>query len=177
MPPMLGRRSSCSGYRELSGPLRRDARRGRHDPLAVGPDDQRHGHRSARPTHLKRRRRTPRGRDLHAGELGTSGAGLQDILAGRCRHAAAAVHRNPEPQVDEGVWLGTRPEVHAMMDLFGRSGLRPEAYPRPLGRRGRRSPSNRFRSPGADLRTAACGGEDYKLLLTAAPEAAGTPRR
>ena len=27
-------------------------------------------------------------------------------------------------------------------------------------------------APGADVRTAACAGEDYKLLLTAAPEAA-----
>ena len=27
-------------------------------------------------------------------------------------------------------------------------------------------------APGADLRTAACGGEDYKLLLTADPSAA-----
>ena len=27
-------------------------------------------------------------------------------------------------------------------------------------------------APGSDLRTAACGGEDYKLLLTADPSAA-----
>lgn len=52
-----------------------------------------------------------------AGELGASGAGLRDILAGRCDTPQAAVHRNPQPQVAEGLWFGTRPEVHAMMDL------------------------------------------------------------
>lgn len=105
-----------------------------------------------------------------AGELGASGAGLRDILAGRCDTPQAAVHRNPQPQVAEGLWFGTRPEVHAMMDLsdglasdlrhiLDRSGVGAEVEVE-------RIPV----APGADVRTAACAGEDYKLLLTAAPD-------
>ena len=68
--------------------------------------------------HIKRRSGArPGDAILVAGELGLSGAGLHDILAGRYDTPAAAAHRNPQPQVDEGIWLGARPEVHAMMDL------------------------------------------------------------
>lgn len=107
-----------------------------------------------------------------AGELGASGAGLRDILAGHCDTPLAAVHRNPQPQVAEGIWLGSRPEVRAMMDLsdclasdlkhiLDRSGVGAEVAVEQI-------PA----APGADVRMAACSGEDYKLLLTAAPEAA-----
>ena len=51
------------------------------------------------------------------GALGASGAGLRDLLAGRLDTPAAVEHRNPRPQVEEGLWLGMRREVHAMMDL------------------------------------------------------------
>ena len=82
------------------------------------------------------------------------------------------VHRNPQPQVAEGIWLGSRPEVRAMMDLsdglasdlkhiLDRSGVGAEVAVEQI-------PA----APGADVRMAACSGEDYKLLLTAAPEAA-----
>ena len=123
--------------------------------------------------HLKRRSDARPGDVIFtAGELGTSGAGLQDILAGRCDTPAAAVHRNPQPQVAEGIWLGSRPEVRAMMDLsdglasdlkhiLDRSGVGAEVAVEQI-------PA----APGADVRMAACSGEDYKLLLTAAPEAA-----
>ena len=134
--------------------------------------------------HLKRRSDARPGDVIFtAGELGTSGAGLQDILAGRCDPPAAAVHRNPQPhsthrqahthpQVAEGIWLGSRPEVRAMMDLsdglasdlkhiLDRSGVGAEVAVEQI-------PA----APGADVRMAACSGEDYKLLLTAAPEAA-----
>ena len=123
--------------------------------------------------HLKRRSDARPGDVIFtAGELGTSGAGLQDILAGRCDTSAAAVHRNPQPQVAEGIWLGSRPEVRAMMDLsdglasdlkhiLDRSGVGAEVAVEQI-------PA----APGADVRMAACSGEDYKLLLTAAPEAA-----
>lgn len=107
-----------------------------------------------------------------AGQLGASGAGLRDILAGRPDTPLAAVHRNPQPQIAEGLWFGTRPEIHAMMDLsdglasdlrhiLDRSGVGAEVEVE-------RIPV----APGADVRTAACAGEDYKLLLTAAPDAA-----
>lgn len=68
--------------------------------------------------HIKRRSGArPGDAILVAGELGLSGAGLHDILAGRYDTPAAAAHRNPLPQVAEGIWLGARSEVHAMMDL------------------------------------------------------------
>lgn len=123
--------------------------------------------------HLKRRSDARPGDVIFAaGQLGASGAGLQDILAGRCDTPAAAVHRNPQPQVAEGIWLGCRPEVHAMMDLSDglASDLRHILDRSEVGAEVdvERIPT----APGADVRMAACAGEDYKLLLTAAPEAA-----
>lgn len=108
------------------------------------------------------------------GELGASGAGLRDLLAGRCDTPLAAMHRNPQPQVDEGVWLGGREEVHAMMDLS--DGLASDiGHILALSGVGASIDTERIPvAAGADLRTAACGGEDYKLLLTAA--AAGADR-
>ena len=123
--------------------------------------------------HIKRRSGArPGDAILVAGELGLSGAGLHDILAGRYDTPAAAAHRNPQPQVAEGIWLGARSEVHAMMDLS--DGLASD-----LGHILDRSSAGAEVelslipvAPGSDLRTAACGGEDYKLLLTADPSAA-----
>ena len=69
-------------------------------------------------THIKRRSGARPGDVIFtAGALGASGAGLRDILAGRYDTPAAAIHRNPRPQVAEGLWLGRRHEVHAMMDI------------------------------------------------------------
>lgn len=123
-------------------------------------------------THLKRRRDARPGDALFvAGELGASGAGLRDLLAGHPDTPSARVHRNPQPQVDEGIWLGARSEVHAMMDLSDglASDLRHILDESDCG-----AEVELERIPvaaGADLRTAACGGEDYKLLFTAAPTA------
>uniref|UniRef100_UPI003FD6F438 thiamine-phosphate kinase n=1 Tax=Alistipes putredinis TaxID=28117 RepID=UPI003FD6F438 len=124
-------------------------------------------------SHIKRRNDARPG-DLIAvgGSLGESGAGLRDILAGRYDTPLAQIHRNPAPQVAEGIWLGERPEVHAMMDIsdgiasdlrhiLHRSGVGAEVdtecIPTPV-----------------DLETAVSGGEDYKLLFTVAPESADT---
>ena len=104
---------------------------------------------------------------LVTGELGGSGAGLQELLAGRYDTPLARRHKLPEARMKEGLWLGGRPEVHAMMDLsdglasdlrriMERSGVGAEVAVE-------RIPA----APGADVRTAACGGEDYELLLTA----------
>lgn len=106
------------------------------------------------------------------GPLGASGSGLRDILAGNYDTPAAIEHRNPRPQVEEGIWLGQRGEVHAMMDLS--DGLASDLR-HILDRSGVGGILDLERipvAPGSDLRTAACGGEDYKLLFTAAPEAA-----
>lgn len=125
-------------------------------------------------THIKRRSGAlPGDVILTAGELGASGAGLCDILAGRSDTPAAAVHRNPQPQVAEGIWLGARPEVHAMMDIS--DGLASDIR-HIMERSGAGAEIDTDRIPaaaGADTQTAACGGEDYKLLLTADAAAAG----
>ena len=138
--------------------------------------------------HLKRRSAArPGDVVLASGLLGASGAGLRDILAGDCATPLAAIHRNPQPQVDEGQWLGRRTEVHAMMDLS--DGLASDIR-RIMERSGVGAAIELEKipvAPGSDLRTVACGGEDYKLLLTAAADAAerlaadylsrfGTPR-
>ena len=107
------------------------------------------------------------------GALGASGAGLRDLLAGRLDTPAAVEHRNPRPQVEEGLWLGMRREVHAMMDLS--DGLASDLR-HILDRSGVGAEVLLERIPvaeGSDLQTAACGGEDYKLLLTADTEGAG----
>lgn len=107
------------------------------------------------------------------GALGASGAGLRDLLAGRLDTPAAVEHRNPRPQVEEGLWLGMRREVHAMMDLS--DGLASDLR-HILDRSGVGAEVLLERVPvaeGSDLQTAACSGEDYKLLLTADAEGAG----
>lgn len=108
----------------------------------------------------------PGDRILVAGELGASGAGLRDLLAGDLDTRLAALHRTPEPQVDEGIWLGQRTDVHAMMDLS--DGLASDIR-HILESSGVGAELDLGAIPvaaGSDLRTAACGGEDYKLLLT-----------
>lgn len=121
-------------------------------------------------THIKRRRDAlPDDIIFVGGPLGESGAGLRDILAGRFGTHAAAVHRNPQPQVAEGIWLGTRPEVHAMMDLS--DGLASDLG-HILTASGTGAEIDMELLPvaaSADLQTAACAGEDYKLLLTVDP--------
>lgn len=123
--------------------------------------------------HVKRRSAARAGDIIFTGgELGGSGAGLRDILAGRCDTPLAALHRNPTPQVAEGIWLGERTEVHAMMDLS--DGLASDLR-HVLDRSGVGAELDLDRipvAPGSDLQTAACAGEDYKLLFTAAPESA-----
>lgn len=119
---------------------------------------------------LKRRSAARSGDILFVtGPLGASGAGLHDILAGRCNTPQAAAHRNPQPQVEEGQWLGARPEVGAMMDLS--DGLASDIR-HIMKQSGTGASVELDRIPvaeGADLRTAACGGEDYQLLFSADP--------
>ena len=114
---------------------------------------------------------------LAAGELGASAAGLRDLLAGRYDTPLACLHKRPEAQVAEGEWLGRRGEVHAMMDLS--DGLASDLV-HILERSGVGAEIDVERVPvaaGADLEAALCGGEDYKLLLTACGEGAETLRR
>ena len=119
--------------------------------------------------HIKRRSDARPG-DLIAvgGLLGESGAGLRDILAGRYDTPLAHIHRNPTPQIAEGMWLGARSEVHAMMDISDgiASDLR---HIMEQSHVGAAVDTERIPTP-VDLETAVAGGEDYKLLFTVAPE-------
>ena len=127
--------------------------------------------------HIKRRSGArPGDAILVAGELGLSGAGLRDILAGRYDTPAAAAHRNPQPQVAEGIWLGARPEIHAMMDLSDglASDLMQLCKASDCGARIylERIPIARQTSALAEemhsdpVVAALNGGEDYELLFT-----------
>ena len=104
------------------------------------------------------------------GVLGASAAGLADILDGRYDTEAAAIHKNTAPQLREGEWLGTQTAVHAMMDIS--DGLASD-----LGHILKASQVGAVIDTDdipchSDLRTAVCGGEDYKLLLTVDPRRA-----
>lgn len=119
---------------------------------------------------IKRRRDAMPG-DIIAvtGPLGTSAAGLKDILAGRYDTAAATRHKSPMPHVDEGIWLGRHTEVHAMMDLS--DGLASDlGHILDLSHAAASIDCEAIPHPDATLEEAVCGGEDYCLLLTAAAE-------
>ena len=106
-----------------------------------------------------------------AGELGGSALGLDDILAGRYDTPYAALHRNPEAQTAEGAWLGGRSEVHAMMDLS--DGLASDlVHILRASSCGAVIDVENIPAAGGNVRAAVCGGEDYKLLLTASAEGA-----
>ncbi|MFR9502886.1 MAG: thiamine-phosphate kinase [Rikenellaceae bacterium] len=99
------------------------------------------------------------------GSLGESAAGLHDIFDGHYTSPLATIHKRPEPQVTEGEWLGGRHEVHAMMDISDgvASDLRHILSASGVGATIELSSI----PTSVDLHSALCGGEDYKLLLTA----------
>lgn len=161
------------GYRELSEEFRVALVGGDTTRSAAGITVNVTAIGRAADTCLKRRSDARAGDVIFtAGELGASGTGLRDLLAGRGDTPAAAIHRDPRPQVIEGIWLGGRPEVHAMMDLS--DGLASDIR-HILDRSGVGARIDTELIPvaaGSDLKSAACAGEDYKLLLTADPDAA-----
>lgn len=124
-------------------------------------------------THIKRRSDARTGDVIFVGgPLGESGAGLRDLLAGHYNTPQAHTHHNPVPQVEQGIWLGTRTEVHAMMDISDgiASDLRHIMSRSSVG-----AEIDLERIPtSVELETALCGGEDYKLLFTVDSAAAET---
>jgi thiamine-monophosphate kinase len=101
------------------------------------------------------------------GMLGESAAGLADILNGNIDTPAADTHRNPTPQVEQGVWLGGRAEVHSMIDISDgvASDLRHILRSSGVGAELElESIPTHYR-----LEWALGGGEDYKLLFTVSP--------
>lgn len=118
--------------------------------------------------HIKRRRDAET-RDVifTTAPLGASDVGLHDLLEGRSDTPAVAIHRNPVPEVEKGVWLGMRTEVHAMMDISDgiASDLR---HIMTASHKGAVIDLDRVPvAEGATLKQALCGGEEYRLLFTA----------
>lgn len=119
-------------------------------------------------THLKRRRAARVGDTiLVSAPLGGSAVGLSDILRGDLSTSMAVLHRLPEPEIEAGAWLGSREEVHAMMDIS-------DGVASDIGHILTESGVGAAIELGAipcderaTLREALCGGEDYRLLLTA----------
>ncbi len=105
------------------------------------------------------------------GELGASARGLKDIFAGNDATPNAAVHRNPQAQVAEGEWLGSRAEVHAMMDLS--DGLASDlCHILRASKCGAELYAELIPAVDGDIESAVAGGEDYKLLFTVAETSA-----
>lgn len=98
------------------------------------------------------------------GVLGASAEGLRDILRGEYDTPNALIHKNPMPQVREGIWLGGRREVHAMMDIS--DGIASDLVHILEASRVGAVINTELVPAVSDIRTAVCGGEDYKLLFT-----------
>ncbi len=115
---------------------------------------------------VKRRSAAKEGDIIYVGgELGASALGLRDILQGEVNSDYAAVHRNPQPQVELGGWLGSRGEVNAMMDLS--DGLASDlCHILKQSGCGARIDVDALPAAEGDAQAAVCGGEDYKLLFT-----------
>ena len=106
------------------------------------------------------------------GKLGISSKGLVDIMFGDLNTEAAKAHRRGQARTAEGVWLGARTEVHAMMDISDGIGsdIKHIMEQSKVG-----ATINLEQVPtDYDIRYATTGGEDYELLLTIEPESFDT---
>ncbi len=120
---------------------------------------------TARSEEVKRRSDARAGDKIYVtGRLGDSGAGLKDILNGDYQSPKAMIHKHPTPRVAEGIWLGKRADVGAMMDIsdgiasdlrhiMARSGVGAEVE------------LNKIPTE-VEISDALCAGEDYELLFT-----------
>ena len=102
------------------------------------------------------------------GKLGASSKGLVDIMFGDLNTVSARHHRVAQARLAEGAWLGTRPEVHAMMDIS--DGIASDIkHIMELSQVGADIELSAVPTD-YDIRFATTGGEDYELLLTVAAE-------
>ena len=101
-------------------------------------------------------------------KLGTSSKGLVDIMFGDLNTAAAKAHRMAQARITEGAWLGSKEEVHAMMDISDgvASDIRHIMESSGVGA----EIDIKLIPTDYDIRFATTGGEDYELLLTIAEE-------
>ncbi len=99
-----------------------------------------------------------------SGVLGQSADGLKDILNKKYNTPNALIHKKPTIAVKEGVWLGKREEVHAMMDIS--DGIASDIK-HILKSSNVSAKINIDKIPTeTTIEDAVCGGEDYKLLFT-----------
>lgn len=102
------------------------------------------------------------------GKLGVSSKGLVDIMFGDLTTEAARHHRVAQARIAEGKWLGSRREVHAMMDIS--DGIASDIkHIMELSNVGA-TIDLKLIPTDFDIRYATTGGEDYELLLTVATE-------
>ena len=119
-------------------------------------------------SNVKRRSAAKIGDAIYVGgQLGASALGLKDILVGEYDTPNAVQHRQPVAQSQEGVWLGGRAEVHAMMDLS--DGLASDlCHILHASHCAAEIFIENIPAVDGDVESAVCGGEDYKLLFTVA---------
>lgn len=117
-------------------------------------------------SNVKRRSAAKAGDAIYVGgQLGASALGLRDILSGKVDTPNAELHRQPMAQSQEGVWLGGRAEVHAMMDLS--DGLASDlCHILRASHCAAEIFVENIPAVEGDVESAVCGGEDYKLLFT-----------
>ncbi len=117
-----------------------------------------------------KRRSTARVGDIVyvSGELGASGAGLADILDGRFETPNALIHKRPTARVAEGVWLGGKAEVRAMMDISDGVASDLRHILKASGVGAEIELSQIPHSESVTLKQALSSGEDYELLFTVA---------
>ena len=103
-----------------------------------------------------------------SGVLGQSAAGLRDILNNKYDTIDAIAHKKPTIALNEGVWLGSREHVHAMMDIS--DGIASDI--KHILKNSNVSANIEISKipTSSTIEDAVCGGEDYKLLFTVAPE-------
>ena len=123
-------------------------------------------------SNVKRRSAAKAGDAIYVGgQLGVSALGLRDILSGKVDTPNAELHRQPMAQSQEGVWLGGRAEVHAMMDLS--DGLASDlCHILRASHCAAEISVENIPAVEGDVESAVCGGEDYKLLFTVDADAA-----
>lgn len=100
------------------------------------------------------------------GKLGASAVGLRDVLENRLTTRNAKIHLMPEARVNEGIWLGEQPEVHAMMDISDGIGSDLQHIISASKRGAVIYKDCLPQAEGADFTDALSGGEDYELLFT-----------
>lgn len=100
------------------------------------------------------------------GRLGASAIGLRDVANGVLDSEFAKIHLMPEARVDEGEWLASHPQVHAMTDIS--DGLERDLQNILDESKVSAVVTSQFvpMAKGATWGETVRGGEDYELIFT-----------